>query len=51
MAARKQIKEIIPPYQKPKINWLVLKGRRKLSPTPWKAAIIDINHLKKIIST
>lgn len=30
-------------------DWLILIGRRKLSPTPYPAAFIDLRALKSII--
>lgn len=30
-------------------SWLILKGKRKLSPTPHPAAFIDLRALKSII--
>lgn len=40
-------KEIIIPYQKPPLHWLILKGRRKLMPCVWIYVIPDLKYFKK----
>lgn len=40
-------KEIIIPYNKPKLHWLIKKGFRRLMLTPWEYTIPDLKYFKK----